>query len=378
MQINEEHIDDLLIKYLDEEATGKELSFIETWLENKDNRLYFEEIKQFHARINEANEQEPVEVDIEAAWMKIDARINAQELEKTQNIREDQLIDTSSEVIKAPEKEAKIIDFKTYVKQYWQYAAIAVVTFGLMVWMLSPSEKGSKQIAHKKQIEETSNKLLTVSCTNQGSLQQTLPDGSEITLRQGSSISYPSLFDKKERKVSISGEAYFSVSQQNETPFIVEAQNSIITVLGTSFTVKAYKNQSVEVSVEKGTVVMATKKSHPNATKQALTLEAGEKGIVSPSDRLIKENVNTSNLHSWNTGKLIFVNQPFDQVFEDLERHYQIKINIENADFSDCPTYTASKSKIPKLKEYLDELRKNYQLNIIEQDDIIIVDGKGC
>ena len=84
-------------------------------------------------------------------------------------------------------------------------------------------------------------------------LNDTLSDGSVVTINKGSSISYLSKFKGETRQVALKGEAFFNVTPNKEKPFIVSVNDVLIKVVGTSFNVKTI-NGSTEVVVESGIV----------------------------------------------------------------------------------------------------------------------------
>jgi transmembrane sensor len=115
-------------------------------------------------------------------------------------------------------------------------------------------------------------------------VNDTLPDGSIVTLNKGSQISYPSRFKSKTREVVLKGEAFFKVEPNKNKPFIVRANNIQITVVGTSFNVKT-ENGITEVVVETGIVQVTT-------TDKTVELTAGERATVSVENKTpVKEQI---------------------------------------------------------------------------------------
>src|SRR5690606_29613893 len=84
----------------------------------------------------------------------------------------------------------------------------------------------------------------TVSTPRGGQYQLVLADGSKVWLNAASSIRFPAAFTGKERNVEITGEVYFEVAHNASQPFIVKANGVDIKVLGTSFNVNAYEDES--------------------------------------------------------------------------------------------------------------------------------------
>ncbi len=159
--------------------------------------------------------------------------------------------------------------------------------------------------------------------------QFSLPDGSTGWLNGGSVIKYPVQFGSS-RNVTLSGEAYFEVTKNPVSPFVIDANKIKIKVLGTSFNVFSYQNDSVaEVVVADGKVEV----TNPNLKF---------KEILFPSDRLTlntiknsysKSTVDVKEYISWKSGKLIFNNDPLTDVIRRLSRFYNVEFEVkENVD----------------------------------------------
>ncbi len=157
-----------------------------------------------------------------------------------------------------------------------------------------------------------------------------LPDGSKVWLNSGSSVSFPADFSR-ERKVTLSGEAFFDV-KKGESPFIVEASGFTINVLGTAFNVMAYDNEQPAVTLERGKI------SLQSVSGEHLELEPGQQAIIDTSDHtLSKRNVQTRLYSSWIENQMIFQNEELGAVLNRLERWYNIKIQVENAELLKIP-----------------------------------------
>lgn len=148
-----------------------------------------------------------------------------------------------------------------------------------------------------------------------------LPDSSFVWINSGSEITYPSSFHK-ERYTTLSGEAYFEVKKSGR-PFTVETSFGKVKVTGTTFDVKAYKDDleftttlvsgSVTVSDSTGTVY----------------LKPGQQAF-SQNNVLNIRNVDTNIYTSWKDGKLIFVREPFPGLMKKLELWYNVKIDYSD------------------------------------------------
>jgi transmembrane sensor len=171
-----------------------------------------------------------------------------------------------------------------------------------------------------------------------------LSDGSHVWLNALSKIKYPAAFAQKERHVILDGEAYFEVAKNPKKPFVIETANSLTTVLGTCFNVRARKGEEkVVVTVAEGKVAFKGK-----SQASQVKLIAGEKGVLSlQTGSLVSESNSDPNFMAWKTGKLVFKNTALKDVAKTLSDYYGVKINIVHTDKSDIPfTSTFENQKI--------------------------------
>jgi len=164
-------------------------------------------------------------------------------------------------------------------------------------------------------------KTIVATTEDQKNLEVKLPDGSIVILNRNTQISYPRTFNRDERIVAITGEAFFDIVRNETSPFTVNAGKVRVSVLGTSFNVRsADQGSPVEVFVKTGQVLVTGIDS-----RSGLVLDPGFIGTVY-SDRSEKS-VNTNpNYMSWNTGFLVYDGQTLDIVFRDLKRVYNMDI----------------------------------------------------
>lgn len=164
-------------------------------------------------------------------------------------------------------------------------------------------------------------KTVVSTTENQKNLQVTLPDGSNICLNRNTRLSYHKNFGRKERKVSLEGEAFFDIVPDASMPFTVDAGKAMVEVLGTSFNVITNnENLAVEVFVTSGKVKLSD-----NSGTRNLILDPGYVGTVDTKTSVKKVNDNPNYL-AWNTGKLVYDGQKLDIVFHDLKRVYDMEI----------------------------------------------------
>jgi len=148
-----------------------------------------------------------------------------------------------------------------------------------------------------------------------------LPDGSEVWLNSGSTLSFPKQYGEI-RNVELNGEAYFKVVKDGK-PFVVKTNLGSIQVMGTSFNVQAYKDEPFETTLVEGSVKVN------NNTNQLATLKPGQQSVITPANEFSIKEVNTNLSTSWREGKLMFVKEPFANVARELERWYNVKIELQ-------------------------------------------------
>ncbi len=185
----------------------------------------------------------------------------------------------------------------------------------------------------------------------------TLPDGSHVWLRQGSTLDYPQTFTGTERRVRLQGEAYFEVAHLDSQPFRVELPDGgLVEVLGTQFNIRQDEKQN-SVLVRSGRVRFYTAGGN-------VVLHACEKATYQlPGNTVQATQVSTFNELAWQAGGLEFVKTPLSTVVSDLEQYYQVKIVLRNAALRDC-LHTAPLTNQP-LDKVLQSLSLTYQLKVL-------------
>jgi len=153
--------------------------------------------------------------------------------------------------------------------------------------------------------------------------QVTLPDQSVVLLRKGSSLQYPKRFDKKERLVKLTGEAFFQVQHNEDQPFRITTANAEVEELGTSFLVNSAKTED-EIVVVTGKVNVKDK----NQPDNQVTLTPGQR-VVLQQDRFYEDQVTDTNFLAWKTGLLEFKDASLQKVLQDISHYYGVQVGIE-------------------------------------------------
>jgi len=206
---------------------------------------------------------------------------------------------------------------RTVAKRFKLYQNLlrvaAVLIIGLTISTLFLSQKPDKP--HYAAVIET------VKTPYGARTSFSLPDGSEVWLNSGSTISFPREYGEI-RNVELTGEAYFKVLKDGK-PFVVKTVLGQVEVLGTSFDVKVYPNENFETTLVEGSVKVS------NQINQVATLKPGQQSRITAANEIAMNEVNTGLITSWKDGKLIFVKEPFENVSRELERWYNVRIELQ-------------------------------------------------
>ena len=211
--------------------------------------------------------------------------------------------------MKDAEVETKVVPMTSSRRSWMRIAAAVVLVLGFsFVW--------------KNLMSDTT----TIDTTQAGETTELfLADGTKVILNQNSRLEYPESFDGAEtRIVRLIGEAYFNVAHNPAQPFTIETPASKVTVLGTSFNLRAYPNEKfTEVEVETGKVEFKSQKD-----KSKVFLLANEKGTLQHGGEPAKEEALDLNAQVWRTQKLLLKKSDFSTAANLLERRFDVKIEL--------------------------------------------------
>lgn len=313
MKNETEKIESLIITYLSGNASDKEKLEVENWLAvNEANKQQFAEV----ADIWDASSiKKPIESNTDARFKKLEKRIKTQK------------------------------QIKINPSNIFKYAAVFVIAMGLgslITFYLGSNNTASNKITENKIIAPKGSKTNLI-----------LPDGSEVWLNAGSSISYQDGFlSGKNREIKLIGEAFFKVSKNKEKPFIVHTKDAVVKALGTSFNVKAYPEEpTVEATLVEGSIavykikeeteeiilkpnqqIVINRTNKQNQVANSKTNQETNNGInkIINSKISVQEDINVSKYTSWKDKSWIIENEELGVLAKKLERKYDVNIIFED------------------------------------------------
>jgi transmembrane sensor len=162
----------------------------------------------------------------------------------------------------------------------------------------------------------------TISTPRGGQYQVTLSDGTLVWLNAASSIRFPVIFSGTERKVEITGEAYFEVAKNAAMPFKVKTFSSEVEVLGTHFNVNAYDDEeSVKTTLLEGKVKVSANNQLPRF------LQPGQQaGINNQGNIAIINDADVEEVMAWKNGRFQYKSADVKTILRQISRWYDVDV----------------------------------------------------
>lgn len=153
----------------------------------------------------------------------------------------------------------------------------------------------------------------------------TLSDGSKLWINASTRVVYPATFSEKQREIYIEGEVYLEVAHDTQRPFIVKTSNMAVKVLGTSFNVTAYKEETTQ------TVVLVSGAVNIKAKdEKEVLIEPNQLFSYSEAGNKI-QTVNAQNYIAWKDGMYIFESEDLSVILNRLSRYYGKSIQYDTS-----------------------------------------------
>lgn len=194
-----------------------------------------------------------------------------------------------------------------------------------------------------------------------------LSDGSKVWLNSASSIRYPVTFNSEERRVEITGEAYFEVAHLgNNKPFKVMANGMEVKVLGTHFNINAYTDEkTIKTTLLEGSVAVT-----PSGSTKQVLLKPGQQAAVSGNIAELIEHADTEQAIAWKNGFFQFNEADLKTVMREIGRWYDVEIVYEGK--VPQPVFAGKLSRNANASEVLKVLEQNQVHFRIEGKKIIV------
>lgn len=204
-------------------------------------------------------------------------------------------------------------------------------------------------------------------------LEKKLPDGSTISLNRNSKVKYLRSFEKN-RNLKLDGEAFFEVVADPSRPFRVRHGDIQVEVIGTSFSVRAYKkDENIEVVVESGKVAVY-EVTRPDDTN--ILLKGDRLNYNRTSRKTVLQNNADPNYHSWKTGILVFNGAELKDVLVKLEEIYEVHFEVADRAILDCTISVRFDNK--DIRYIMETIARTLDLSITVKGNTFKISGEGC
>lgn len=335
----------LLAAYIAGELEGPQANEIEEWIrKDKDNLRLYHELKHLYDFSQKSGA--PEDFDKDGSFKRLTDRIR-KEYEGNLNAK----YKHAGGAIRFP-----------YARILSRVAAVLVlgfISYLAVDWLQTEKQSPTTLMISKENPRGQKSKIQ-------------LPDGTVVWLNAESQLQYPEVFKDPVRKVYLEGEAFFDVKHNPDQPFIISLNGGQIKVLGTSFNVRVYpEDQQIETTVLTGKVAFQSESAETS------DILPGEQVIYRKSNKvLVKQPIDTGEIIAWTRGELRFKDDSLKEVVKELERWFNIKINIRNKRILKCRITANFNNK--SLEEILKNIQEILPIDFELKDNEVALTGKGC
>ena len=207
----------------------------------------------------------------------------------------------------------------------------------------------------------------TLEIPRGGEYLLTLSDGTMIYLNSESTLSFPVKFQGKERKVYLTGEAYFKVAKNTEHPFVVTAGELEVLVTGTTFGVRAYKDEKdIQTTLESGQVTVRVE-------GKSVKLVPNKQVLFNKSTMGLEvRDVDVDLYLAWADGRLVYDNCPLEKILTDLGRWYNIDVFYSRDELRSYQ-FSLNMKKHEEFTQVLELIGKTGEVQFEIKDNTVIV-----
>jgi len=284
-------VEELLPGYLSGELTDKDRAMIDDWR-------------------SESPENEAIYLDSLKAW---EAMILLKEMEEFNSFEALRKVTTKLSLTQSP-------------KWWIQLQRVAAI---LMLPLLIYS--GYMTIQNQTSNNSQTLVMMQTISSRQGMVTQfALADGTKVWLNSGSELQFPIRFTGDKREVILKGEAFFEVTKNEKQPFRVNANELKVEVLGTSFNVVSFDNDTQsEVVLVTGKVALSSEKGQ--IVKDFGNIIPGQRAIYEKENqKVVTREVDVAKYIAWRDGNLIFRDDSMEDVVKRLSRWFNVEITIND------------------------------------------------
>ncbi|MDR1501967.1 MAG: FecR family protein [Prevotella sp.] len=320
----------LLIRYLNHQSTAEETKQVFEWISaNKENEKWLFETEYIWSLKDEVHFSDKKEIS--RAYQQFVTRNKIFSFQKSK---------------------------KQLIVSWSKYVAVAIIAILLVI-----------NIFKLQKTQEMSSQMNVIEVPKGQRASVILSDGTKVWLNAESKLTYPSGFSSQKRSVSLEGEGFFEVVRSEEIPFEVHVPLLNVTVLGTMFNIKAYKDEITEVILEEGKIeiMLHTDPDNPipmNPNDQVLY--SVESGLT------VNRSIYASTIRKWIIGETYFYNQPLKNITKELERRFNRPIIIRDKELEE-ELFNCHTQPDATLIQIMNLLKETRRIDYFQNEKEIIV-----
>jgi transmembrane sensor len=290
---NQEEINSLIAASFAGTAAAEDVERLNAWVsDSKDNKLYYQRMKNIWELWH--NEVNPHDVATEKAYLKVQGRLG---------------------FLRKPSLAFAFL---------WKAAAILFLPMLAGSYYLGTLRQDQRAAAVRPVYNEVSAAFGTRSML-------TLGDGSRVWLNSGSRLKYPKDFSGRRREVFLTGEAYFEVESDASRPFIVRTKRLNVRATGTRFNVNVSSIEKAnQITLVEGKVTVCKNVAGGGTVEISQMSPSQHMAFDTLSGACKVETEDTYRFIAWKDGKLIFRNEPLEDVIKKIGYFYHVDIELKD------------------------------------------------
>lgn len=354
--MNHNHINwDALINFISGQCSSAEEEMIHEWMKLDPKN---EKFIGFLKKLWDTSAERKTSWEVDSAWNKFN-----EEYQVVEHAEEPEVRSPSPAVSQKP-----FLKSIPRARQWYSWAAV-VAAVAIVIAVVYSLDLHSDTPRMASEVQEPAFREIV---TNNG--QRThliLSDGSKVIINAGSKLVLPETFGiTGPREIHLSGEAWFEVDHNPSQPFIVYTEDAATTVLGTKFQVRSYPDdEDVEVVVAEGKVAL---QDNERMDQLGATITRNQIGVFKgkSGSTTVSRIRDLSPYLGWKEGNLVFAQEPLNQVVKDLQRWYDVEIQIDPSKPSlNRKELTASFTENQPIAEVLEAIALTLDVQYRKADD---------
>ncbi|WP_159451595.1 FecR family protein [Pedobacter africanus] len=328
--MNKEGADRILEKYLAGQASAEETALIECWYLNASDERKLTDMDSFE-RLNdelwrgtiERAGLLPAKKPVRKLWLRMVAAASV--ILVTLWFFRDKLPGSNPELVIAVNQTAPGHNRATLTFANGEIIQLSEAQTGVVVHRDQLSYNDGSPVNTPQEPKTAAEIQLTAATPRGGTYQVTLPDGTRVWLNAATKLVFPSKFNDRERKVQLSGEAYFEVAKSRERmPFIVISKNQEVAVLGTHFNISSYPDENnVKTTLLEGRVSVRNTLSNEQSS---IILKPGQQAVVGSGSGIKITEADLEMAIAWKNGLFYFKDADLKTILRTFSRWYDIDL----------------------------------------------------